>query len=412
MQTIVISIIYAVLVFKLSGQYSEGHRCLQFVIIVTLGFLCTEGLGQAMGIILINYHQMAVLLSIGMFMTMSIYANFFILIKDMPVMLQYVSELSFFKFFFNSILLIIYGQNRCSEDKESGILYKYSINDNELAVNYLKLAIFAISFRIFSFIVLLIRNNFGHNYKVIAKHIRKCEQLVEFNANDLTIIDFNRRRKRLSLVFNEIHLNKVYENSCELIIEKVGENCENEISVAFTHLTLTIPKTLFNDEKVVLKNITGHFQFNAINAIMGCSGSGKTSLLKCINGLYSDYLTDETNIFVNKNTAIKTCFITQEIKEHILTGLTAGQAMIYASKLKTSEHNFNHKENVENIMEELLIRNTFDTNVEKCSGGEQKRLVIAMELTSSVKPNIICIDEPTSGLDSNAAEVVGPFKHL
>ena len=141
---------------------------------------------------------------------------------------------------------------------------------------------------------------------------------------------------------------------------------------------------------------------------MGCSGSGKTSLLKCINGLYFDYLTDETNIFLNKNSRIKTCFITQEVKDHILTGLTAGQAMTYASKLKNTKKTFNHKENVKNIMEELLIRNVFDTNVEKCSGGEQKRLIIAMELTSIIKPNLICIDEPTSGLDSKAAEVVSP----
>ena len=53
-----------------------------------------------------------------------------------------------------------------------------------------------------------------------------------------------------------------------------------------------------------------------------------------------------------------------------------------------------------------MISNTSKTFVEKCSGGEQKRLVIAMELTSFQKPNLLCIDEPTSGLDSNAAEVV------
>ena len=57
-------------------------------------------------------------------------------------------------------------------------------------------------------------------------------------------------------------------------------------------------------------------------------------------------------------------------------------------------------------MKQFLIDNTFDTSVENISGGEKKRLIIAMELTSSVKPNLMCIDEPTSGLDSNAAEVV------
>jgi ABC-2 type transport system ATP-binding protein len=53
-----------------------------------------------------------------------------------------------------------------------------------------------------------------------------------------------------------------------------------------------------------------------------------------------------------------------------------------------------------------MISDIIDNKIEKCSGGEQKRIVIASELTSFIKPNLLCIDEPTSGLDSNAAEVV------
>ena len=66
----------------------------------------------------------------------------------------------------------------------------------------------------------------------------------------------------------------------------------------------------------------------------------------------------------------------------------------------------NHENIVKNLMNELLIGDICDTNVENCSGGEQKRIVLGMELTSHIMPNLICIDEPTSGLDSNAAEVV------
>jgi len=59
-----------------------------------------------------------------------------------------------------------------------------------------------------------------------------------------------------------------------------------------------------------------------------------------------------------------------------------------------------------NLMEELMISDIWDNVVEKCSGGQQKRIVIASELTSMIKPNLLSIDEPTSGLDSDAAEVV------
>jgi ABC-type multidrug transport system ATPase subunit len=88
--------------------------------------------------------------------------------------------------------------------------------------------------------------------------------------------------------------------------------------------------------------------------------------------------------------------------------LTAKQNLIYASKLKNSGNQFkiDHENNAMNLMSDSMISGIADTKVEDCSGGEQKRLSIALEMTQRIKPNILCIDEPTSGLDSNAAEVV------
>ena len=53
-----------------------------------------------------------------------------------------------------------------------------------------------------------------------------------------------------------------------------------------------------------------------------------------------------------------------------------------------------------------MLTNCADNRVSQCSGGEQKRLAIGLELTPRIKPNLICIDEPTTGLDSYAAEQV------
>ena len=92
-------------------------------------------------------------------------------------------------------------------------------------------------------------------------------------------------------------------------------------------------------------------------------------------------------------------------------GLTAKQNIIYASKLKNSNlgEDFDHEMNVNQIMSDLLISDTMNTKAQNCSGGEQKRLAIALELTARQKPNIIFCDEPTTGLDSNVAEVVSHF---
>jgi ABC-type multidrug transport system ATPase subunit len=57
-------------------------------------------------------------------------------------------------------------------------------------------------------------------------------------------------------------------------------------------------------------------------------------------------------------------------------------------------------------MSELMINDIANTSIENCSGGQKKLIVIASELTSIIKPNLLCMDEPTSGLDSDSAEVV------
>ncbi|CAG2182910.1 unnamed protein product, partial [Oppiella nova] len=84
------------------------------------------------------------------------------------------------------------------------------------------------------------------------------------------------------------------------------------------------------------------------------------------------------------------------------------QSLTYASKLKNAEQHqeVNHRKYARKLLSDLSIGDTEGTNVENCSGGEQKRLAIAQELMALRKPNLMCIDEPTSGLDSNAAEIV------
>ena len=63
-------------------------------------------------------------------------------------------------------------------------------------------------------------------------------------------------------------------------------------------------------------------------------------------------------------------------------------------------------------MSELLISDTINTLAERCSGGEQKRLAIGLELTALKKPNLMLCDEPTTGLDSNVAEVVSNIFYI
>ncbi|CAG2175018.1 unnamed protein product, partial [Oppiella nova] len=160
--------------------------------------------------------------------------------------------------------------------------------------------------------------------------------------------------------------------------------------------------------KHILNGISGSIDFGSLTALMGPSGCGKSTLLKCINGRNMEGLDLGTKVYLSSAKKIRSCFIVQDIKEHLVVGLTGIQSLMYASKLKNAgEHQeVNHRKYARKLLSDLSIGDTEGTNVENCSGGEQKRLAIAQELMALRKPNLMCIDEPTSGLDSNSAEIV------
>ena len=186
---------------------------------------------------------------------------------------------------------------------------------------------------------------------------------------------------------------------------------DQRIAIAWTNLCYRVKKFCFSDEKTILNQLNGSVEFGTVFALMGPSGAGKTTLLKCLNGKLRSGLDKNSEIFVNTNKKISSCFVGQNSREHLIMCLTAEQNMIYASKLKNSDNKLNtspndHKKNVMKIMQELMIEDIAGTPVNRCSGGQQKRLTIAVEMTKTVKPNILFIDEPTTGLDSNVAETV------
>jgi ABC-type multidrug transport system ATPase subunit len=180
------------------------------------------------------------------------------------------------------------------------------------------------------------------------------------------------------------------------------------ISLAWVDLSYTTRSLFLKNDKNILNGLNGAVNFGTITALMGPSGSGKTTLLNCINGKMKFKLQEESQIYLSSSEKIYSCFIAQHENEHLIMGLTVKQNMIYASKLKNSSIKFkvDHEKNVRNLLSEFMISDIMNTRVENCSGGEHKRLSIALEMTTWIKPNLICIDEPTSGLDSNSAETV------
>ena len=204
-------------------------------------------------------------------------------------------------------------------------------------------------------------------------------------------------------------MNMIERNNQSELFMKVNGSEKTNLAIAWLDLTVFKKSLFFNKEKVIVDKINGQINFGTLTALMGPSGAGKTTLLRCINGLDQSDISNDSVFYVHKTKPIRSCFIVQEHKQHLIMKLTVKESLMYSSLLKNHQirrYKFNHEENIENILRDLLLTDCQNNLVVNCSGGEQKRLSIGLELTPLVKPNLMCIDEPTSGLDSNACDKV------
>ncbi|CAH2091355.1 unnamed protein product [Euphydryas editha] len=132
-------------------------------------------------------------------------------------------------------------------------------------------------------------------------------------------------------------------------------------------------------------------------AIMGPSGAGKSSLLNVISGYKSAGVTGE--LLVNGQPREErlfkrsSCYITQEDLHQPL--LTVREAMDVAAKFKLPK---GVKKPSSDILHQLGLLEHQHTRTDQLSGGQKKRLSIALELVNN--PPVFFLDEPTSGLDT------------
>ncbi|MDF3127842.1 ATP-binding cassette domain-containing protein [Kiritimatiellaeota bacterium B1221] len=131
--------------------------------------------------------------------------------------------------------------------------------------------------------------------------------------------------------------------------------------------------------------------------VMGPSGCGKSTFARCLLGDL-EVSGGQINFLDESGARAADPVIGYVPQENLLYPyLTALESMTYLQKLRGSEDTETLHGDAREILQQLKLAGVIHTPVSQLSGGEAKRLNVAVELQQL--PQILVLDEPTAGLD-------------
>jgi len=170
------------------------------------------------------------------------------------------------------------------------------------------------------------------------------------------------------------------------------------------------------DKLTVLRDFSVDFTQEGVTVLLGPSGTGKSTLLRCINGLET---IDKGDIIVD-GMSVKEKHMLRKIRQtcgmvfqqtvlfphlDVMTNLTLGPMKLLNMSKKEAE------EKARLLLDKVGLLNKEKSKHNELSGGEQQRIAIARALM--MNPKALLLDEITSALDPEmTSEVLHILENL
>ncbi|GFF50054.1 uncharacterized ABC transporter ATP-binding protein/permease YOL075C [Aspergillus udagawae] len=172
--------------------------------------------------------------------------------------------------------------------------------------------------------------------------------------------------------------------------------------------------------KTVLDSVDAFMPSGSLTAIIGSSGSGKTSLLNIMAGRMNLTKAKVSGTTTFNGVAgiegIRSAYVMQE--DVLIPTLTVRETLRYAADLRLPPPATQEERHrvVEQVILELGLKECADTRIgtnthKGCSGGEKRRTSIGVQMLAN--PSVLFCDEPTTGLDATSAfQIIRTLKRL
>lgn len=313
---------------------------------IWLQCLFYQTLGQLLGIVLVKHLDIGTTLSQVLFCATALFNGIYVKLHRAPFpLLETIGEHLGIVQMTRGLFYSIYGIDRCKPETEANVVLIDNKIDPELIpdsiiqvisiVAGIRLVTFAIMFIRFSTFPKVCRTIFcccfcGSKKKVGSEEAEEDVVKLESGKDIILEVPFsktvtfadskvNKKRKRKSTTMEDIlsMSRRVRRGESE---EKRAAFLTGKPIIAWRHLSLFRCNSMITGdtptlegapEKAILRDLSGGLEFGTLNAILGASGAGKSSLLKVLNGRSKTRLGAETELYLSRYTTTTTCFISQ-----------------------------------------------------------------------------------------------------